>query len=154
MLSLLEHSLACVHQFSAASWFGALVYRTFFVDPKALRLFGRGSDYERFSLHLTDGMRGVALTALVACGLSGAALAGLRSFSHSTPWLVLMVLKVGLWVMASALFAYVSWVFWPRRVFAVEQEYAAFRRRSAVLSLIMIALAGLGILLGQVSRTV
>jgi hypothetical protein len=152
MSSLLEQALTTVHHLSAAAWFGALVYRAFFVDPKSLRFFGEGPDYERFSLHLADGMRYVVLAGLLACGLSGFALLGLRWTAGSPAWLALMSLKAGLGAAAFAAFAYISWVFWPRRVFALAGEYPALRRQGMALALLMIALAGLGMLLGQLGQ--
>src|SRR5436190_22500973 len=146
MASLLEHALASVHQLSATAWFGALVYRACFVDPKALRFFAGGSDFERFSLHLADGMRRIVLAALLVCGLSGFVLLGMRWSTAAPNWLALMAVKAGLWALASAVFAYISWVFWPRRVFAVEAEYTTVRRQGRLLAFVMIALAGLGIL--------
>ena len=148
MAFLLEQSLLAVHHLSAAAWFGALVYRLFFVDPKAQRYFGGGTDQERFSLHLADGMRGVVLAALLTCGLSGFTLLGLR-WTNTSAWLTLMGLKTLLWLGAFALFGYITWVFWPRRLFAVAAEHRAIRRQGVVLALAMIALAGLGIVLGQ-----
>jgi len=152
MSFLLEQALAAIHHLSAAAWFGALVYRAFFVDPKALRFFHGRTDFERFSLHLADGMRYVVLAALLTCGLSGFVLMGLRWDAASASWLALMGLKAVLWVSAFAVFAYISWVFWPRRVFATETEIPAVRRQGVVLALVMIALAGLGMVLGQAGQ--
>ena len=95
----------------------------------------------------------MVLAALFACGLSGFALVGLR-WNASDGWLSLIVGKAGLWAVAFALFAYVSWVFWPRRVFADANEWCAVRRQGFILSLLMIAIAGLGIVLGQLSQAV
>ena len=153
MTSLLEQVVAMAHLVSAAAWFGALVYRTFFVDPKALRFLGGGREYERFSLDLAHRMRGVVLLALVTCGLSGFVLAGLR-WNPAGGWLTLVAGKAGLWAVAFAVFAYVSWVFWPRRVFAAADEWPAVRRQGLALSLVMIGIAGLGIVLGQLCQWV
>src|SRR5262245_51340073 len=57
MSPLLEQALVAAHLMSAAAWFGALVYRAFFVDPKAVRFFGWPGDYEQFALHQAHGMR-------------------------------------------------------------------------------------------------
>jgi hypothetical protein len=152
MSTLLGHALAACHLLSAAAWFGALVYRAFFVDPKALRFFRRPAEFEDFSLHLADGMRFVVLAALLACGLSGFALLGLHAPAAPPTWLALMGLKAAVWAVAFALFAYISWVFWPRRVFAAEPEYPGVRRQGLALALVMIALAGLGLLLGQAAQ--
>src|SRR3954470_9135713 len=105
MNTMLEPAVATVHQLSAAAWFGALVYRTFFVDPKALRFLGAGAEFERFSLDLAHGMRGVVLASLLTCGLSGFALMGLR-WNSADGWLLLMAGKVALWAAAFAGFAY------------------------------------------------
>jgi hypothetical protein len=148
---LLDRLAAAVHLLSAAAWFGALVYRAFFVDPKARKFFAGGAGYERFSLDLADGMRYVVLVALLTCGLSGFALVGLR-WSPADGWLVLVAGKAGLWAVAFALFAYISWVFWPRRVFADAADWPAVRRQGLALSLVMIGIAGLGIVLGQAAR--
>src|SRR5262249_14199872 len=101
---------------------------------------------------LADGMRYVVLAALLTCGLSGFVLMGLRWDSALPSWLALMGLKAVLWVSAFAVFAYISWVFWPRRVFATETEVPAVRRQGVVLALVMIALAGLGMVLGQAGQ--
>jgi hypothetical protein len=152
MSLIVTQALAATHLLSAAAWFGALVYRAFVLEPRARRFFGRGGDYEHFSLHLADGMRWTALAALLTCGLSGFVLLGLRWAAAPPVWLALMGLKAVVWAGALAAFAYISWVYWPRRVFAVEAEYAALRRQGLALALAMIALAGLGITLGQASR--
>lgn len=149
---LIEQALSAAHLLSAAAWFGALVYRTFFVDPKSLRFFKRPDDFEDFSLHLADGMRYVVLAALLTCGLSGFALMGLRWDGAAAGWLTLMGVKAAVWSAASAVFVYISWVYWPRRVFTPEAGYRAVRRQGLALSLVMIAFAGLGMLLGQATR--
>ena len=151
MTPIVEQIVAMAHVLSAAAWFGALVYRTFFVDPKARQFLGAESEYERFSLHLAHGMRGVVLLALLTCGLSGFVLVGMR-WTPVDGWLTLVAGKAGLWAIAFAVFAYISWVFWPRRVFATIDQWGAIRRQGLVLSLVMIGLAGLGIVLGQLSQ--
>lgn len=151
MSGLLDQVIAAVHHLSAAAWFGALVYRVFFVDPKAIKYFHAGAEFERFSLDLADGMRYVVLAALITCGLSGFALIGLR-WTSNDGWLALTVAKTILWAVAFALFVYISWVFWPRRVFAVAGEWLSVRRQGLILSLVMIVIAGFGIVLGQLGQ--
>jgi hypothetical protein len=151
MTGFIEHALAAVHLLSAAGWFGALGYRLFFVDPKAMTFLDGGAEFERFALHLADGMRRVALAALLTCGLSGFALAGLR-WNTADGWVALVASKTGLWLIAFAGFAYVSWVFWPRRVFATVDEWAGVRRQGVLISLAMVAIASLGIVLGQLCQ--
>jgi hypothetical protein len=151
MIWLLDQALMAVHLLSAAAWFGALVYRTLFVDPKALEFFAAGAGYERFSLDLAHGMRRVVMAALFACGLSGFLLVGSR-WNAGDGWLALVGGKAGLWAAAFALFAYVSWVYWPRRVFATADEWPAIRRRGLALSLAMIGIAGMGVVFGQLAQ--
>src|SRR5262245_41034747 len=150
-MSLLERALLAAHLLSAAAWFGALVYRTFFVDPKALQFFARGREFESYSLHLADGMRYGVLLALLTSGASGFALLGMR-WGDDALWQARMAVKSGIWVLAFAVFVYISWVYWPRRLFATPREQPSIRRQGLVLSLLMIGLAGLGMLLGQWGR--
>jgi hypothetical protein len=150
-MSLLERALLAAHLLSGAAWFGALVYRTFFVDPKSLNYFPRSRDFESYSLHLADGMRYVVLLALLTSGISGFALLYLR-WSGETIWQARMVAKAIVWLLAFAVFAYISWVYWPRRLFATESEYGRIRRQGLMLSLVMIGFAALGMLLGQWGR--
>ena len=148
---MLEPILAAVHLLSAAAWFGALVYRAFFVDPKAARFFRHGPEFERFSLDLAHGMRLVVLSALLTCGLSGFAWLGLK-WNSADQWLTLMTVKAGLWGIAFALFAYISWVFWPRRVFATADDRPRVRRQGFALAVTMIGIAAAGMVLGQMAR--
>ena len=150
---LLDQAVAAVHLLSAAAWFGALVYRAFFVDPRALAFFRGGAEHERFSLELAHGMRYVVLLALFTCGLSGFVLVGLR-WTPADGWLALMAAKAAFWAVGFALFAYISWVFWPRRVFAGPADWPRVRRQGAALALLMIGIAGLGIVLGQLGQGV
>ena len=153
MWLVLDQSVAAIHLLCAAAWFGSIAYRTIFVDPKAIKFFRGGPEYERFALDLAHGMRRVVLAALFGCGLSGFVLVGMR-WNGSEGWLPLVLGKVGLWTIAFAVFAYVSWVYWPRRVFADASDWSGVRRQGLMLSGLMIAIAGLGIVLGQLSQAV
>ena len=153
MTAILDRTLAATHLLSAAAWFGALGYRLFVVNPRAMKLLGGGPPFEQFALHLADGMRRVVLAALLTCGLTGFALAGLR-WNLSADWLRLLAGKIGLWAIALAGFAYVSWVYWPRRVFATADEWTGVRRQGVLISLAMLGVAGLGLVLGQLCAAV
>lgn len=150
-MSLFEQSLLAAHLLSGAAWFGALVYRTFFVDPKSRAFFQRGRDFESYSLHLADGMRFVVLLALLTSGLTGFALLGLR-WNADAAWQARMAVKAVAWLLAFCVFVYISWVYWPRRLFATESEYPAIRRQGLALSLVMIGFAAVGLVLGQWGR--
>jgi putative copper export protein len=149
----LEQAVALIHTLSSAAWLGALVYRLCFVDPKAMRSLGDGAKFEKFSLDLAHGMRYVVVLALVSCGLSGFALMGMR-WNAAEHWQAMMAAKIALWAIAVGLFTYISWVYWPRRVFADATEWPAVRRQGLRLSLVMIAIAGLGFVVGQLAQTV
>lgn len=152
-ISILNECVSSVHVLSSAAWFGALVYRAFFVEPKASRFFRGSAEYERFSLDLAHGMRYVVMSALIVCGLSGFTLLGLH-WNRSEGWLSLMAGKAGLWLVACVLFAYISWVFWPRRVFASEEEWPRVRRQGFILACAMIGIAGVGFVLGQFAQAI
>ncbi|MSR53116.1 MAG: hypothetical protein EXS09_07465 [Gemmataceae bacterium] len=150
-VSILDECVSAIHHLSAAAWFGALVYRAFFLDPKARRFFDDGAKYERFSLELAHGMRFVVMVALATCGLTGFFLIGSK-WNSSDAWVIAILGKTGLWIVACALFAYISWVFWPRRVFAVRSEWPRVHRQGLILTVTMIAIAASGFLLGQTAR--
>lgn len=96
-------------------------------------------------------MRLTVVAALLTCGLSGFALLGLR-LPASSGYAALMAGKTVAWVLAFAVFAYISGVWFPRRVFAVEAEHRRFRLEGLVLASGMIVLAGAGMLLGLAAR--
>lgn len=152
-VSIFDICVSAVHHLSAAAWFGALVYRAFFVEPKARRFFNGGAEYERFSLELAHGMRYVVMFALATCGLSGFVLIGLK-WNSSDSWQALIAGKAGLWIAACALFTYISWVFWPRRVFAIPSEWRRVNRQGFILAVTMIAIAASGFLLGQTALAI
>src|SRR5262249_33683510 len=129
----LEQTVALIHTLSSAAWLGALVYRLLLVDPKAMRSLGDGAAFEKFSLDLAHGMRYVVVLALASCGLSGFALMGLR-WHAADDWQTIVVAKIALWMIAVGLFTYISWVYWPRRVFADPTEWPAVRRQGVRLS--------------------
>lgn len=152
MCHWLEQAVALVHTLSSAAWFGALVYRFLFVDPKAMKSLGDGAAFERFSLDLAHGMRYVVTLALLTCGLSGFALIGMR-WNPADEWQTMIAAKVALWAIGVALFAYISWVYWPRRVFSDASDWPGVRRQGVRLSLAMVTIAGLGFVIGQLART-
>lgn len=151
-MRLLEQLLFWVHGMSAAAWFGAIFYRTLVVDGKAFRFFADAAAYERFSTHLADGMRYVVTAGMLTCAASGFGLMGLRWNPDSPAWLGLVGAKVVVQLAAAGLFAYVSYVHWPWRSLAAPEESAGYRREGQRLALGMVALSGLGFLLGQACR--
>ncbi len=151
-MRVLEQVLFWVHGTSAAAWFGAIFYRTLVVDGKAFRYFADVADYERFSTHMADGMRYVVTAGMLTCATSGFLLAGLRWNPDNAAWLGLIAAKVAVQIAAAGLFAYVSYVHWPWRSCAAPEESPKYRREGQRLALAMVALSGLGFVLGQACR--
>jgi hypothetical protein len=77
---------------------------------------------------------------------------GLRWHDDQSDWQMLMYGKIALWVVAFGVFTYVSWVFWPKRVFATDRDLVRLRRQGISLTVGMIGVAALGFLLGQVGQ--
>ena len=151
-MRILEQFLYWMHGLSAAAWFGAIFYRTFVIDPKAFSYFPDRAEYERFTTHLTHGMRYLVIAGLLTCGLSGFALLGLRWEAATSNLLGLVGAKIVVWLLACGLFAYVSWVHWPWRTFATPAEFRTYRRQGIALAVGMVLLAGTGFALGQAWR--
>jgi len=151
-MRVLEQLLFWVHGVSGAAWFGAIVYRTFIVDPKVLAFFPDRAGYERFTTHMAHGMRYLVITGLAVCGLSGFALVRLRWNGSDEVWLGLMAAKVLVWLAAGALFTYVSWVHWPWRSVASPDESPRYRFEGQALAIGMVLLTGAGFMLGQACR--
>ena len=150
-MNFLVSVLLAVHLLSGAAWFGALVYRLFFVEPKSQSFFKNWLEYESFSLNLAHGMRYIVMVSLICCGVSGFILLGLR-WENSSAWWTIQLVKVGLWMLAFAIFIYISWVYWPKRVFIDESTRKRLGKQGFALAFVMIVLSGSGLLLGQLSR--
>lgn len=67
-MRFLEQLAFWVHGISGAAWFGAIFYRTFIVDSKALAYFPDRAEYERFTTHMAHGMRYLVIGGLAVCG--------------------------------------------------------------------------------------
>ena len=89
---------------------------------------------------------------VAALAVSGAGLVAVVD-ERSAWWWTLMGAKVLLLVVASAVFWYVSWRMWPRRVFSLPEEVpgrqAAFRR----VGWLLLGLVGAASVLGVAART-
>ena len=77
---------------------------------------------------------------------------GLRWNPSNELWLGLVIAKVVVWLLAAALFSYVSWVHWPWRSLASPEEFAGYRREGTRLAVGMVVLSGAGFALGQACR--
>ena len=151
-MKFLEQLAFWVHGVSGAAWFGAIFYRTFVVDAKALAYFPDRAGYERFTAHMAHGMRFLVIAGLIVCGASGFVLVGLRWDGSNQLWLGLTIAKVAVWLLAGMLFTYVSWVHWPWRSLASPDESPHYRFEGQALAVGMVLLTGAGFVLGQACR--
>jgi putative copper export protein len=153
-VSLLTFVLAAGHALAAAVWFGAMAYSLVVVQPRAARLLG-ADRYEELAAVLASGARWSVLGMAAVLTLSGTGLVGAAYSGRdpSGPWLAIVAAKAVLLVAALAVFSHVSWVLWPRRLFALPEElpamYRAFRRAAYTL----LTLVGAECVLGVAART-
>ena len=136
---MLTRLLVLVHAGVAGLWLGAMAYSLFVVQPKLARMVGGDADAEEDAQRvLANGNRWpvVGLVSVLWC--SGAALVALDG---DRDWAVVAV-KAVLLAAASALFWWVSWRAWPRRVFALPAELPALRSRFRAVAVTMFALVG------------
>jgi hypothetical protein len=144
MTVALEPVLVLVHVGVAAGWLGAMAYSLLVVQPRAERY--AGDDYEQFAAVLAAGARWPVVAMMAALALSGA---GLVVVADQALWVV--VVKSALLAVSVALFWYVSWRLWPRRLFALPSELPAIRRRFRLVAYGLLATVGLSFVLGVLS---
>lgn len=99
------------------------------MHPRAERYFAGGSAFEDFIFTVVHGARWKVVAGIVGIVASGVALALQIAPRAPGPWGAVVVAKVALLATSLALFIHVSWVLWPRRVFASAAELPAVRRR-------------------------
>jgi Flp pilus assembly protein TadB len=135
--------IAIVHAGLAAAWVGGMAYSLLVVQPKLKKFYGPDEDNRE------------ALTAVIASGnrwkvlglIAVIAATGLMLLLDHRHWWI-HVLKAVLLLLATAIFWYVSWRHWPRRVFATPTERPALQRQLRILATTMLGLAGTAFALG------
>lgn len=136
---MLTRLLTLVHAGVGALWLGAMAYSLFTVQPKIAAMVGgdaeRVEDAQRILAH---GNRWRVVGLIGALWASGIALAAVDT---NRDWPVIAA-KAVLLAAASALFWWVSWRGWPRRVFALPDELPALQRRFRAAAITMLALVG------------
>jgi hypothetical protein len=141
--------LVLVHLGVAAVWLGSMGYSLFVVQPRIRRVLPDPVRAEELYRELAAGNRWRVIGLIAALAASGIALVFVHD-GHSYGWWLTIWLKVLLLVASSALFWWVSWRGWPRRVFALPAELPAEQvrfRRVAVAMATLVGLAfGLGVL--------
>jgi Flp pilus assembly protein TadB len=139
--------IAIIHAGLAAAWVGGMTYSLFVVQPKLKKYFGpREDDREHLTAVIAAGNRYKVLGLIGVIAATGLALLLL---DHHHWWI--HALKAVLLLTATAIFWYVSWRHWPRRIFATATERPALQRQLIILATTMLALAGTAFALGVLS---
>jgi uncharacterized membrane protein len=144
---------AVVHALTGAVWLGAMAYSFFVLHPRARAYFQKPTDFESFIATISHGARWKVLAALGLLAGTGIVLTGARwPTVFSAGWIVLIGLKAGLLLAASALFAYTSRRLWPARVLATPGEIPQFQRAFRRVALAMIGMAAAALALGVLAH--
>lgn len=143
--------LVLAHAGIAAIWLGAMAYSLLVVQPRAERYLGDPQRYEEFAATLAAGARWKVLGMMAALGLTGAGLVWLGAAGEPVPsawWITLVAVKGVLLAVSLALFWFVSWRLWPRRLFALPAELPALRRRFRLVAIALTATVAANFALG------
>lgn len=142
---MLVSLLLTVHLGLAAMWCGSMGYSLLVVQPKLARFFASSSDrLEELLIVLAHGNRWKVVPLIGVLVVS----AGLIAV-HDPLFLVVL----GLYVVAAAVFADVSWRHWPARVFALPSEHESFRKALRVRAWTMLVLVASAFTVGLTSVT-
>lgn len=136
--------VAIIHAGLAAAWVGGMTYSLFVVQPKLKKFFGPDEESrEALTAVIASGNRWKVLgliTAIAATGLILLLLDHRHWWIHAVKGLLLLA--------ATAIFWFVSWRHWPRRVFATAAERPALQRQLRLLATTMLALTTTAFALG------
>jgi hypothetical protein len=139
-----------IHLGVATLWFGSMAYSLFVVQPRLARALGGPTRAEEAYRELAAGNRWRVVGLIAVLALSGAGRVLLHD-GRSTAWWIAVAVKVGLLFAASALFWWVSWRGWPRRVFALPAQIPAEQTRFRRVALVMAACVGAAFVAGVVA---
>jgi hypothetical protein len=157
---VLRAVLVLVHVGVTAAWLGGMLYSILVVQPRLATFFTDGVEREDFATVLAAGARWKVLGLAAALVLSGAGLTAIELEEADSPsgaWTALVVGKAALLATATALFAYVSWRLWPRRLIAhlsASPELRGIQARFRTISVILTALIGAGLVAGVIADSV
>jgi hypothetical protein len=140
-------TLILIHLGVGTVWLGGMAYSLFVVTPRVPRVLPDPVRAEELYREFGAGNRWRVIALIAVLAASGAGLAIVQS-GHSMAWWLLVSTKVALLAGASALFWWVSWRGWPRRVFALPAEIPAEQARFRRVALAMAGLVGLAFGLG------
>lgn len=141
--------LLVVHLGVAVAWLGAMGYSLFVVQPRIARVLPDPARAEEIYRELGAGNRWPVVAMISGLAVSGAGLIIVHD-GRSPGWWLAVGAKVLLLAAASALFWWVSWRGWPRRVFALPTELPGEQARFRRVALAMVVLVGAAFGLGVV----
>jgi len=140
-----------VHVLGGGVWIGAMFFSVFVLHPRAEAFFQGKAQFEDLLFTVVQGARWKVVAGAAAIAASGAWL--LWEHRAAGPlWSAVVAAKVGLLLLVIFLFGHVSWVLWPRRVFAAEAELPAIRALFRRIGALMIAANALNVGLGVLAR--
>ena len=129
--------MVIAHLTIAAVWLGSMVYSLVVVQPRVERFFPDSERREEFLVTLAHGNRRPVLALVAALLLTDVAILIMRPEARLGYGIALV-----LYLLAGAVFAYVSWRHWPARVFALAGELPGFQRRLRQLAWTILVLVG------------
>ena len=106
-----------------ALYYGAITYNYFMLYPRMRQFFESEAAYEEFAIASAMGLRWWIFGTIAMAGVTGSLLVVWRPRPEMpAAWWMLVGAKAVLMMVLAAVYAYVSWVMWPRRVFAPAAE--------------------------------
>lgn len=145
----LDLTLRVLHVLIGAAWLGSVYFSLTVLHPQGREVFEDDARFEQFVIGLSNGNRARVLTGFAGTFLTGWALVALHMGQpHPTWWWGIVGVKTAVFFGALCVFWYVSWRLWPARLFAVEEEFATFRRRGTIMRATSLILVGIDTILG------
>src|SRR5262249_6519361 len=141
--------IAAAHVLAGAAWFGAMFYSLTVLHPRARSFIGNPRKFEEFITHLAAGARWKVLGGAAFIALTGIALGltGNTGAWSQAKWICLGA-KTVLFVVAVSVFCYASWVLWPARTLASDEEIPKFQARFRMVAVTLLFIVGLSMVIG------
>jgi hypothetical protein len=145
--------LRLLHLWVWALYCGGLTYIYFSFVPGVRRWLTSDQRDEELALATADGLRWWIFGAILTADATDGGLVLVRAATPA-PWLwwAIVGIKTALFLATLALYAYVSYVMWPRRIFAAAEDRPAVRRRFLRVAWLLIALLTSQLLLGAAAH--
>lgn len=123
--------LHAAHIWIWALYYGPISYNYYMLYPRMQReFFESEARYEEFAVASAMGLRWWIFGAIAMAGVTGLLLVIWPPRPEMPPaWWMLVGAKTVLMTVLAILYAYVSWVMWPRRVFAPPAERPRLQRQ-------------------------